>query len=44
VRNIEAQYGKTFHPVLDPAVALVEFGLPANLLPVSSNDANIAKN
>jgi soluble lytic murein transglycosylase-like protein len=28
VRNIEAQYGKTFHPVLDPAVALAEFQVP----------------
>jgi soluble lytic murein transglycosylase-like protein len=28
VRNIEAQYGKTFHPVLDPAAALAEFQVP----------------
>jgi soluble lytic murein transglycosylase-like protein len=28
VRNIEAQYGKTFHPVLDPAIALAEFQVP----------------
>jgi soluble lytic murein transglycosylase-like protein len=27
VRDIEARYGKTFHPILEPAAALVEFHL-----------------
>jgi len=27
VKNIEGRYGKTFHPILDPAQAMVAFGL-----------------